>query len=109
KTGTGVSAFMYSGVGSIQFVKADRPDDEDLYRASKAALNALVTAFHARQKDKTVTVLAVSPGYVRTEMTGNDAPLDVETSMRGMATVLEKQQGAGKVAFLNYLGEPILW
>jgi hypothetical protein len=49
------------------------------------------------------------PGWVRTDMGGENAPLDIPTSVRGMADVIAaKGEGTG-IAYLDYAGKPIAW
>ena len=102
----GTIAFMSSILGSIGTNEDGRAE---LYRASKAALNSLVRSFRARHKDKALTVLALHPGVVRTAMGGPQAPLDIATSVTGVADVLAKRRGTGGQAFVDYRNEIIPW
>jgi NAD(P)-dependent dehydrogenase (short-subunit alcohol dehydrogenase family) len=81
----------------------------DLYRASKAALNSLTRGFVATAaKNRAIRVLTLHPGWVRTDMGGEDAPLSIDESVRGMADVLERG-GAPGHQFLDYAGQEIPW
>ena len=102
----GMVAFMSSILGSIATNDDGRAE---LYRSSKAALNSLVRSFRARHKDADFTVLALHPGVVRTSMGGPTAPLDVETSVKGVADVIAKRWGSGGAAFVDYRNEIIPW
>ena len=106
KTGNGIVAFMSSGMGRDS---ENTTGGTELYRASKAALNSLVRSFAADLGDRSITVLAVNPGWVRTDMGGDDAPLDLATSSRGTADMLEKRAGTGGVAFVDYQNEELPW
>jgi carbonyl reductase 1 len=57
----------------------------DGYGASKAALNAMARLFAAQLKPRGILVNAVSPGWVRTDMGGRNAPRSLE---QGAASVL---------------------
>jgi NAD(P)-dependent dehydrogenase (short-subunit alcohol dehydrogenase family) len=99
-------AFMSSVLGSIGTNDDGRAE---LYRASKAALNSLVRSFRARHAQAGLTVLALHPGVVRTSMGGPSAPLDIETSVRAVADVMEARWGTGGQAFVDYRNEVIPW
>lgn len=102
----GMVAFMSSILGSIATNEDGRAE---LYRASKAALNSLVRSFRARHEEGDLTVLALHPGVVRTAMGGPSAPLDVETSVQGLADVIAARWGSGGVAFVDYRNQVIPW
>jgi NAD(P)-dependent dehydrogenase (short-subunit alcohol dehydrogenase family) len=102
----GMVAFVSSILGSIGTNEDGRAE---LYRASKAALNSLVRSFRARHADRDVTVLALHPGVVRTAMGGPNAPLDVDTSVKGVADVIEQRWGSGGQAFVDYRNEIVPW
>jgi NAD(P)-dependent dehydrogenase (short-subunit alcohol dehydrogenase family) len=81
----------------------------DLYRASKAALNSLTRGFVATvAKDRDIRVLTMHPGWVRTDMGGDEAPLSIEESVRGLADVIERG-GTEKHQFLDYAGNELPW
>ncbi len=103
---TGVVAFMSSRLGSV----ADKVSDHsELYSAAKAALNSLARAFAARHAGKGLAILSLHPGWVRTEIGGPNAPLDVQTSVRGLADVVEQARGTGGHRFLDHTGADIPW
>ena len=102
----GTVAFMSSILGSIG---ANDDGRAELYRASKAALNSLIRSFRARHAKADFTVLALHPGVVRTSMGGPNAPLDIDTSVRGVADVIAARWGAGGQAFVDYRNEVVPW
>ena len=59
------------------------------YSTSKAALNMLTRAMAAELRQRGITVVAVTPGWVKTEMGGPQAPLTVEESARSLAGTLD--------------------
>ncbi|MFI5357348.1 MAG: SDR family NAD(P)-dependent oxidoreductase [Opitutales bacterium] len=102
----GVIAVMSSGLGSVA---NNETGGAEVYRASKAAANTLLRSFAVRSGAVPRRFLAMAPGWVRTDLGGARAPLDVETSVRGMVNVLEAQAGQTGVAFVNYKGETVTW
>jgi NAD(P)-dependent dehydrogenase (short-subunit alcohol dehydrogenase family) len=102
----GVIAFISSALGSVAL---NTVGGSELYRASKAALNSLARSLATELRGRGITVLSLSPGWVRTEMGGDRAPLSVETSTRGLAEVLVKRAGTGENLFLDYAGNSLAW
>ncbi len=79
-----------------------------LYRASKAAVNSVL-------KDTALTLgtraacVAFHPGWVKTDMGGTGADIDVAISVAGMRRVIAALQPSESGAFRNYDGETIPW
>ena len=102
----GVAAVMSSGLGSV----ADNNGGGwEVYRASKAALNTLTKSVAARRAGHKQTFLVVSPGWVRTDMGGPSATLDVATSVGGIADVIAARRGEGGVTFVDYRNKIVRW
>ena len=102
----GVIVVMSSNLASIANIT---DGGWEVYRASKASLNSLLRSYASRHSDDRRTYLALSPGWVKTDMGGPDAPLDVETSVSGMLSVIDQRRGDGGVAFVDYLNNQIPW
>ncbi len=105
-THDGVVAAMSSGLGSIA---NNTSGGWEPYRSSKAALNQSLRSFAAEHADAPWSVTAVDPGWVRTDMGGPQAPLDVETSTRGIADMLESRRGQRGCDFISYRGQSLPW
>ncbi|MFL9815252.1 SDR family oxidoreductase [Stutzerimonas sp. VN223-3] len=104
---TGVITFMSSIMGSVE---TGPGMGMPLYGASKAALNHLTRSFVAELGEGTsLTVLSMHPGWVRTDMGGEEAPLDIETSCRGMVEQVKRAAGQGGHRFIDYQGEQLPW
>lgn len=101
----GTIALMSSILGSVALNTRGR---WEVYRASKAALNMLARSFQIRHADAGWSLVLMHPGWVRTDMGGAGADLDVETSVRGMVDVLE-QPARGGCVYLDYQGQTIPW
>jgi len=79
------------------------------YRASKAALNMGVKSLACDLAPQGITVVALSPGWVRTDMGGPDAPLGAAEAVAGMRQVLADATPADSGAFLHYDGTRLPW
>jgi NAD(P)-dependent dehydrogenase (short-subunit alcohol dehydrogenase family) len=100
----GTVAVMSSELGSI----AGSTGGYEIYRMSKAALNMGLKTLAGRRAE-TRTYLCVSPGWVRTDMGGSQAALDVSESVPRIADLVDKRAGKGGVAFVSYEGREIAW
>ena len=105
----GTLAIMTSRMGSLTLVATAADGSWEVYRASKAALNMLTRCFHQRHQHDGRTILLMHPGWVKTDMGGNDAPVDLATSVEGLYTTLINWHGSGKQAFLDYQGNELPW
>ena len=80
-----------------------------IYRSSKAALNAVTKGLSADLTGRGITVVAVHPGWVQTDMGGTGADIPVETSATGLRQVIDGLTPKDSGRFLNYDGEEIPW
>ncbi len=101
-----VIACMSSSQGSISSNTTGR---HYLYRSSKAALNAVVKSLSIDLRGQGITVVALHPGWVRTDMGGELADLDPAESVRGLIHVLDLLTPDHSGRFLNYDGSEISW
>uniref|UniRef100_A0A8C5TJ53 C-factor n=1 Tax=Malurus cyaneus samueli TaxID=2593467 RepID=A0A8C5TJ53_9PASS len=79
------------------------------YRASKAAQNMVTRCLAAELQDKGILCVAIHPGWVKTDMGTEKAPLTVEHSVRGILTVLASLSQATSGAFLDWEGNSLPW
>jgi NAD(P)-dependent dehydrogenase (short-subunit alcohol dehydrogenase family) len=100
----GAMAFISSQMGSI--AGADSSYGW-VYRASKAALNMAVHAAQADYPD--CTLLALSPGWVQTDMGGPGATLTVADSVTRMRRALAAIGPEHRGAFINQDGQHLPW
>ncbi|XP_063266941.1 C-signal-like [Prinia subflava] len=79
------------------------------YRCSKAALNMLTMCQALTYKEAGILCVALHPGWVKTDMGTQEADLTVDTSVRGLLSVLpilsEKHSGT----LINWEGKAIPW
>jgi NAD(P)-dependent dehydrogenase (short-subunit alcohol dehydrogenase family) len=79
-----------------------------LYRASKAALNSVLKDVSLTLAGQAVCV-AFHPGWVRTDMGGAGANLDVTDSVATMRSTLAGLTAADNGGFFNHDGQPLAW
>jgi NAD(P)-dependent dehydrogenase (short-subunit alcohol dehydrogenase family) len=79
------------------------------YRASKAALNKITQCLADDLKPEGVAVIAMHPGWVRTDMGGPNATLSVEKSVEGIIRVAENLTISGTRRYVDYRGDEIDW
>jgi NAD(P)-dependent dehydrogenase (short-subunit alcohol dehydrogenase family) len=79
-----------------------------LYRASKAAVNSVLKDASIALAGRAVCV-ALHPGWVRTDMGGEGADLDVADSVRALRGTLAALTPEDNGRFLNYDGQALDW
>jgi NAD(P)-dependent dehydrogenase (short-subunit alcohol dehydrogenase family) len=103
---TGVLALMTSELSSLN---ENEVATYPLYSASKAALNMLTRGLQEATEKQELTLLSVHPGWVKTDMGGEDATLTVEESATGIADQFDGFRGKGGHHFVEYSGRKLRW
>ncbi len=102
----GVIGVMSSGQGSL----ANNANGvNDVYRASKAALNQAMASYAGRHAGEGRALVLMAPGWIRTEMGGSNAPFSVEEAMPRIVDVLMAQQGQAGLRYLDRNGQTVPW
>ncbi len=101
----GVIAIMTSELGSI----ADSTGFWPLYSSSKAALNMLMKGYAAHRPDDPRALLLVAPGWVRTEMGGDEATLSIEESIPHVVDMVEANRGKPGLRYVDRFNRPLRW
>lgn len=99
---------MSSRLGSMTLAK-EIARENFAYAVSKAALNMVTVQLAQAVAAKKVAVIAQSPGWVRTDMGGQDAPLSVSEAVRSMLGVIGDYTFADSGKFFSETGEEIAW
>ena len=80
------------------------------YRASKAAVNAMMKSMAIDlAKSHGIAASALHPGWVRTDLGGLNADIDVVTSVAGMRRVIDLLDTGNAGRFLVYDGSEMPW
>ena len=74
------------------------------YGATKAALNFFSRNLSHQLRDDGIIVISLSPGWVRTDMGGADAKIEVDESVSGMLSVIDGLTPADSGEFYSYTG-----
>ncbi len=104
--GGGVIGVMSSGQGSI----ANNTNGvNDVYRASKAALNQAMASYAGRHAQDARAMVLMAPGWIRTDLGGASAPFAVEDAMPQIVDVLIAKQGSEGLHYVDRFGQTVPW
>ena len=79
------------------------------YRMSKAAVNMAGVSLAHDLRERGVAVVILHPGFVRTEMTGNQGLVDAPESASGLLARIDSLSVETSGQFLHMNGEPLPW
>ena len=102
----GVVANISSEVGSIGLRQEFRTPS---YAIGKAAQNMATSLLSQAFAAQGVVVVALHPGWVRTDMGGQNAALSVQESAAGLLHVIDRLTPEDSGGFLDWQGEPLPW
>ena len=77
------------------------------YRSSKSALNMLTKGMAIEWQN--ITVIAMAPGWCRTDLGGPEAPVDPIESVRMQQELFERLESSRSGEFINRFGENVAW
>lgn len=98
-------ATISSVMGSMGYIASDYI----AYRASKAAVNKFMQGLAIDLTPEKIAVYILHPGWVRTDMGGQNADIDVATSARGLYQQIAQRGMAETGSFVDYAGKTIAW
>lgn len=79
------------------------------YRVSKAGLNMGLRAAAPSLAEQGITLLALHPGWVKTDMGGEGAPVEPADSAAGLYKVITEAGPSGELRFLDWQGATLPW
>jgi NAD(P)-dependent dehydrogenase (short-subunit alcohol dehydrogenase family) len=103
-SGSGCVVNVSSGMGQLSDMNGCCPG----YRLSKTALNAVTRILADELADTDLKINSVCPGWVRTEMGGLQAPLEVSEGAKGIVWAATLPADGPTGGFFRH-GEPIPW
>jgi len=98
-------AFVTSRMGSVTM----NAGGQIAYRTSKSALNMAVSCLSLELKARGVTCLLLHPGWVKTDMGGPSAAIEIPESIAGMKKVIDKATHDDTGKFFDFQGQAIPW
>jgi NAD(P)-dependent dehydrogenase (short-subunit alcohol dehydrogenase family) len=102
----GLIGVMSSGQGSLANNASGR---NDLYRASKAALNQLMKSYAGRHADDGRALVLMAPGWIRTDLGGPGAPVGMDDAVPEIMDQLLAQRGRPGLRYIDRQGNPVPW
>ena len=79
------------------------------YRSSKAAVNAAWKSLSIDWKDDGIAIVMLHPGWVKTDMGGDNAQIDTKTSVDGLRDRIAETDLSNSGRFVAYDGATIEW
>ncbi len=104
-----VIANISSRAGSLAEGTLDDDDGDYAYRCSKAALNMATVKLAQDLRKDGITVLSLHPGWVKTDMGGDEAQVPVATSAAGLKARIDTAGLDDSGSFRSYDGRRISW
>jgi NAD(P)-dependent dehydrogenase (short-subunit alcohol dehydrogenase family) len=101
---------MSSIFGSIAVIASINPSSQGAaYAVSKSALNMLTKMTATLLAKENFIVYASHPGWVKTDMGGENATTEPVDSIAGMLNVVDNLTPEQNGAFLDFQGKEIAW
>lgn len=104
-----IVANISSRAGSLAEGTLDDDDGDYAYRCSKAALNMATVKLAQDFRKDGIAVLSLHPGWVKTDMGGDEANVPVATSVAGLKAIIDEAGVADSGSFRSYDGRRISW
>ncbi|RJU82788.1 MAG: SDR family NAD(P)-dependent oxidoreductase [Candidatus Poseidoniales archaeon] len=79
------------------------------YRASKTALNMFTVSMKKEAIEDNISFVILHPGWVKTDMGGDRAPVEIPESVAGMRNVLASRTLENTGEFVQFDGEKLPW
>lgn len=79
------------------------------YRPSKAALNMITKSLSIDLESDGIMVVALHPGWVKTDMGGQNAAVPTKESVEGLLTVIGSLDDSKNGGFFDFTGKALPW
>jgi len=102
----GTVANISSEIGSIALRQEFRTPS---YAIGKAAQNMSTSLLSQALASRDIKVVALHPGWVRTDMGGAQADISVQESVAALLQVIDRLKPEDSGSFLDWQGQPLPW
>lgn len=75
----------------------------------QSALNAVTRSLSLDLKDDKILVMSLHPGWIKTDMGGNNAPLDIEPTCNAIVKLFLSLADKHNGGFYQYDGKELSW
>ena len=99
-------ANISSLMGSIEDCMSGR---SYAYRTSKTGLNMITKILAVEGQHDNISVTSYHPGWAKTDMGGERAPVPVSVSVRGLIELINEQTQERSGRFYEYTGDELPW
>ena len=79
------------------------------YRTSKTGLNMITKILAVEGQPDNITVTSYHPGWAKTDMGGERAPVPASVSIEGLIRLINQQTAERSGRFFEYTGEELPW
>lgn len=101
---------LSSILGSVALIGEINPGGGgSAYSVSKGALNMLTKLFANSLAKENIIVYAAHPGWVKTDMGGESAPVEPKDSIAGMVKVLQGVTTEQSGSLIDFEGKQLPW
>lgn len=80
-----------------------------MYNCFQSALNAATKSMSVDLKENGILAVSMHPGWVKTDMGGTQAPLEVENSVEDILNTLKNLKAENTGTFLQHDGTTLPW
>ena len=102
----GLIGAMTSGQGSIA---NNTTGSREVYRGSKAALNQFMRSYAVRQSDTDRALLVMAPGWIKTDLGGDEAPFTMAENVPKIVDVMLAKGSVPGLEYLDFRGDTVPW
>ncbi|XP_039301256.1 C-factor isoform X2 [Nilaparvata lugens] len=99
----------------VNLVKADQMTDNFLVNSvaplmlTKASLNAITRSLSFDLKEDKVLVVSIHPGWIKTDMGGKQAPLEIDQAVPQIIQLFNTMSQSHNGGFYQYDGKQLPW